>query len=777
LLLLLAGAQTALPAAPEAAHAVLRVELNGEEIGDLFVRLAPDGNDVYLQDVDFALLGIGKSGRIVELDGMPLVSLASLRPDLDFEIDEGELLLSIVAQPGLLGMHKFGGSRQPREAEYLKGNSAFVNYDLDYYRQPGASSAGTLLTHEIGVRSGRILALSSFAWERSGETSDYRRLRTEVIVDDSERMRRMTVIDTVGTSGPLGSALPIGGVTLAKNYSIDPYFIWFPTPQLAGSALTASDIEIYQNGFLTRRLHVPPGQFQIDDLQVAAIGAGSYDVVIRDAFGRETALSQPFYLSKDLLRRGLHAYNYGLGYMRDYSFSGDPEYGEPAFLADHRYGLLDRVTGGFSLEISEEVKMGGVSLDIGLGRAGVLEMGTALGGNEAARGGAGFLGYTYFARRFSANLHMRSYSGSYANLARVQQTAPVEFDGMLRLAFRPLRFSSLSASWARTDTTDGISRIRAGLTWNQRLTRKTHLSATLERQTSMPTDGLSQHDLRIFAGLHIYLPSRISLDVSHSSDDNSSRQVLTAGKNVPMQQGYGYQVSLERAAFDGLGDEFRPDLRFVANAAYGSYSAEYYEMAGEANWRLGMAGSLALVEGALYASRPLSQSFAVVRTADLEGVRVEYNGQTVGRTRSGGEVLVPNLRSYEVNRISIAEEDLPIDYVVERFERKVVPAPRSGAVVDFGLTRMQAVIGRLVAVDGEGEKRPLEHLALSIEGLRSDLSWRSGLDGEFYLENVPAGSHEMRGIGGGQIYACHLWVPVSKEAMIDLEEVQCEAVR
>jgi outer membrane usher protein len=213
------------------------------------------------------------------------------------------------------------------------------------------------------------------------------------------------------------------------------------------------------------------------------------------------------------------------------------------------------------------------------------------------------------------------------------------------------------------------------------------------------------------------------------------------------------------------------------NGPYGTYSAEYDELAGEPNWRVGVAGSMALVDGSLYASRPLSQSFAVVRTGDVKGVRVGFNGQTVGRTRRGGDILVPNLRPYEVNRLSIAEEDLPLDYTIERLEREIVPAPRSGAVVDFGPKRIQAVVGRLVLGGESEESRALEHAVLSIEGLPSDLSWRTGRDGEFYLENLPADRHEMKAAMRGRLYSCPLAVPSSDDSMIDVGEVECEELQ
>jgi outer membrane usher protein len=347
---------------------------------------------------------------------------------------------------------------------------------------------------------------------------------------------------------------------------------------------------------------------------------------------------------------------------------------------------------------------------------------------------------------------------------------------MIRLSLRAARFTSLSLSMAQSETVGGMSTFRPGLTLTQRLSPMMNLVATYERQRMELPNATPLDDNVVFVGLHLFLPQRISVDVTHASDGGSSRQTVSARRNIPLQEGYGYRVSLERSSYDGFDDEIRPSGYVVYNGAHGSYRAEYDQLGGSPTWRVGTAGSLSMVEGSLFASRPLQQSFAVVQAGNVDGIRVNYNGEPAGKTRRDGKLLVPNLRSYEVNKLSINQEDLPLEYSVEKYERDVIPSPRSGAVVDFGLQRLSAIFGRLVVRDGD-ETLPLEHMRLAIDGIPADLSWRSGADGEFYLENVPEGSHELLGAVEGVSYRCPLEVPITLESLTDLGEVTCERTR
>jgi outer membrane usher protein len=761
----------------ESQRAIFTVEVNGESKGEMFIRLAEDTDDVFLEIGDYTRLGLGfgESEGMVQIGGAPFISLAALKPRLKYEIDDSDLSLRIIALPEFSGVNRYPGFQGPAGADFLDGSSIFLNYDLDFYHPPDSATTDTVLSHELGFRKGRVLALSSFTWRRGTDISDYRRLQTQVIVDYRRSLRRLTVLDTVATSGLLGSTVSLLGASLAREFAIDPYFVRHPMPDLAGSVLTSSEIEIYQDGFLKSRYHVQPGEFQIEDLPISGIGVGSYDVVIRDAFGRETSLAENFYLARSLLRNGLHSYNYGIGLQRENTFDGDPEYGDPVLIGQHRYGLNSFVTAGGNLEISPDVYSAGLTADFKIDRFGVINLGASFGSGDTGSGAAAYLAYSYNAPRYSTNLLLRTFADGYTNLQRQRLTDPVRFVGVARFSFRASKRSSLSLNVSRLQTTGGAETFRPGLTYNQRINPMLSLIATYTRETRRMPDGLSVHDNIAFAGLHFFLPQRISVDVTHSSDGSSSHQSVSAHRNVPLQEGYGYRVALERAGFDGADDEIRPSGLIVYNGPVGTYRAEYDRYGGEPSWHVGTAGSLALVENSLFASRPLQQSFAVVRTGSLENVRVEYNGEPAGRTRSDGRLLVPNLRPYEVNKLAIQEEDLPLDYHVEKYEREIIPAPRSGAIVDFGLQRMSAIFGRLVLLE-QDRATPLEHMSLAIDGMAADLSWRSGLDGEFYLENIPSGGYDLLGMNGDRRYRCPIVIPADVEALFDLGEVHCEPV-
>lgn len=85
----------------------------------------------------------------------------------------------------------------------------------------------------------------------------------------------------------------------------------------------------------------------------------------------------------------------------------------------------------------------------------------------------------------------------------------------------------------------------------------------------------------------------------------------------------------------------------------------------------------------IFATNRIHDGFAVV-TVGPPDVAVSLNNREVARTGVFGRALVPDLRSYRVNRISINPLDLPIDASVEATAMNVVVARRSGVSVDFG---------------------------------------------------------------------------------------------
>jgi outer membrane usher protein len=96
----------------------------------------------------------------------------------------------------------------------------------------------------------------------------------------------------------------------------------------------------------------------------------------------------------------------------------------------------------------------------------------------------------------------------------------------------------------------------------------------------------------------------------------------------------------------------------------------------------------------------LDDSFALVRVGEYPGVQIYLDNQPVARTDSNGSALLPHLRPYEKNSVSIRQEDLPLDAQIGSFQLHAVPARRSGAVVEFPVRPSRGALLKLVLENG-----------------------------------------------------------------------------
>ena len=62
---------------------------------------------------------------------------------------------------------------------------------------------------------------------------------------------------------------------------------------------------------------------------------------------------------------------------------------------------------------------------------------------------------------------------------------------------------------------------------------------------------------------------------------------------------------------------------------------------------------------------PVGQSFALLRVPGVKGVEGFSSNQPIGRTNGSGDLLVPEILPYYGNRLSIADTDVPLDYVAD----------------------------------------------------------------------------------------------------------------
>ena len=117
------------------------------------------------------------------------------------------------------------------------------------------------------------------------------------------------------------------------------------------------------------------------------------------------------------------------------------------------------------------------------------------------------------------------------------------------------------------------------------------------------------------------------------------------------------------------------DLELFASAGQGSSNLSAY-----AN------GAVVAASGGVFFTRTIDDAFAVV-DAGAPGVAVELENNVVGRTGKSGKILVPGLRAYQKNNISITPEDLPLDVEYDGPKKLVTPSAASGVAVNFAVRR------------------------------------------------------------------------------------------
>jgi outer membrane usher protein len=224
-------------------------------------------------------------------------------------------------------------------------------------------------------------------------------------------------------------------------------------------------------------------------------------------------------------------------------------------------------------------------------------------------------------------------------------------------------------------------------------------------------------------GMTIPLGRRSSASVSGSSNGG----VQVQAQQTPVVIGdWGYQ------AYASGGDGAKTAFGVVQyKSAMGLLSAGVNQTAGQSTVRLESQGALSFMDRHFFPSNTIYDSFAVVDTAPLGDVHVYEENRDVGTTDKAGYLLVPDMRSFEINHIGIEPNDVPADADLALDKRIVRPQDRSGVVVRFPIHFSHSAL--LKIVDQAGHPLPLgSTVTLSATGSTVPV----GYDGDAYVEDL-----------------------------------------
>ncbi|MGH9650096.1 MAG: fimbria/pilus outer membrane usher protein, partial [Terriglobales bacterium] len=499
--------------------------------------------------------------------------------------------------------------------------SAFFNYSLTTQDLERVSLSG-----ESGLSLDGMLLFNSFTRNTQGQ---FVRGFTNLTLDNRERLRRWVIGDSFAGASGLGGSLLLGGVSLSRNFGLDPYFVRYPTLTYSGAALSATTVEIYINDTLVRREQLPPGPFELRNLPVVA-GRGSARIVLRDAFGRLEDVVLPGYFSSRVLAKGLSEYSYHLGLRRENTGTRSWDYGPLAFLGQHRFGVTDSLTAGFRLEATRDLVNGGPAIQARL-PFGEIEVAAAASHAKGTSGAAASLAYTYLGRPASLSASLRLLSPRYAHLNLEPERDRARFQANASASFHLHPRAGLTLQYAFSHLRDRGRNHRPSFLANLRVTRRATLllSGSHMRDTGRPSV------LELFGGVSYYLGKNTTANVSHRDVDGRGTTTFEVQKSLPVGEGFGYRVQAQR------GTQERLSGLFHYSAPFGRYEAQFDRSAGRTSTTLRLSGGSVSIGGRMYFTRPVQDAFALIRVPGVARVQGYFSNQKIGRTDARGDLLIP----------------------------------------------------------------------------------------------------------------------------------------
>lgn len=744
------------------ADIVLPVTLNAQPRGEVFARVS--GDDILLRVSDLSAMGLSgpqwetlvqrqKLEGAQSVDGEMLISLSRAAPHLTFHFDEANLEVAVIADPRLLKQTEMNlrGTR-PEDIDYSKDSSLFLNYAAST-RNLGSISAFV----EAGASFRGNLLLNTLSRSPSGEVV---RGITNLTIDDRPNLRRWIAGDATVVTDALGGSALLGGVTVSKFYGLDPYFVRFPSLAVTGATLTPAEVDIYLNGQLVSQTRIPPGPFELSNLPATA-GAGDLRVVIRDVYGREQVIANPYYYSTAVLAEGLSEYSYSVGALREGFGSRSFDYGDPVLLAYHRKGVTQTVTLGGRVEAGRDLLSVGSIVGLRT-RAGDVDFGLAASETDGRTGYAAQAGYQYLARRYSFGARARLFSDHYATTSLPATNDRPLVDASVFGAI-PIPRGSVAVQYSSTDNRDGADLSRATVSMNLTVTK----SVSFFLSAAGIDDG-SRRFGEYFAGLSFYLGGNTTANAGIRQVDDGQELSIDIQRPLPVGTGYGYRLS----ARSGEDDERDGTSVFQYQTSFGRYEASVEPFADDRDISLSAAGGLIYQRGTFLVSRPVQESFALVRVPGVPNVRVYASNQQVGRTDRNGNLLVANLLPYYGNPLRINDQDIPLTYDVQDVEKVVAPPSRGGAYVEFPVSPIRTITGSVIVRGKAAELLPsYGQIILSREG--SDHESPLGRAGEFYFENVASGRYRATIQFEQGDCTFELTVPSGTEPAIDFGRLAC----
>lgn len=539
-----------------------------------------------------------------------------------------------------------------------------------------------------------------------------RRLQTVYEQDFPDTFTRLSIGDSFTAAPRWGRITPFAGVQYGTDFSMDPRDSWRPYSAFQALLRERSEVDVRVNGVVRQKQSVDPGfsHFEI----TPETGLNEVEVIIREASGLTRIEDYSFFASEESLAEGVMDYSVSLGLPR--RFSGIASEYDDTLIANGR--VRRGLTNALTAEAYSEFGAGGGVLGGGgqvtAGKLGIVSL--SGGVSRAEDGHTGHIisaGFERDTRRGSLQLQARFADPRYSDTV---STLGLEFPDRSIRASAGIFTPAGSFRAAYIEEEDKVLRDRRFLSfgWEKPLRGdRVSFSASAYQDFARDETGFA-------IGLRASFGPYNAGGGYQSAGGREASSVQVSRSRMP---GERVQWSLG-AAEGGAGAVYQGDLTADLGAADLFLNGGVY---GETNQiTAGLRGGFAVMPGAAALQRQTTGATAIVRMPDLKGMPIYKDNRIIAVTGENGLAVIPDVRPYEINTLSLRPEDVPLDYDVADFTTRFIPR-RGLSEVRFDVRRETALA--FTAVFPTGEHLPP---GSRVELLRSGLVCPVGLEGRVY---------------------------------------------
>lgn len=651
---------------------------------------------------------------------------------VELVVNEDDAVVAVTIPASRLPVQTNGRERSQALSPAAPG--VLVNYSLSGLASEASQGASLALDARTAGRWG-VFQTTGQLNASSGRGGEFQRGITRWQRDDLDRQLTWQAGDVF--AGSSRSIVGLGGVRVAKDpRALDPTTPTYPVPFLGGIALDPGTVEVLANEARVLQRDVGRGPFVVDGNPLSA-GANQTAVVVRDAYGRESVLSeQRFYVSPTLLRDGLTTWDVAVGRVREDAAT----YGTLGASAAMAWGASDQWTFRAGGQMDEDqnghLTLGATTV---LGTFGTLDVEA---GQSTEGGRRWSAAYDYQGPTFGARLEHERNDAFW----RLRSSTALDVQERTRasVSWRPHRDVSLRAGYAAVQTERTQTRF---------LDASVSVRRGLHRFGAGVVRDFERGDTRVDLGYQLALGShRVAARVRSAPDANAWGLRYAGRVNVK-----GQDVSLAADVEDGArGMEARGMASWNTNVGFARVSASSGFGTPYASGTF--SGAVHFDRQGVSFLRPASSAFAVIDVPGQANVPVRVGGRVIGQTNAKGRLVTGNVGALHPTAVRLDDRALPVGVQLGDTEQEAMAGRLAGMHVVFPVTTDQARTFRLTGAT----------ISPGTTATTAREQTQAGFDGLLYLEHPEPGmAVEVAGV-------CRAVLPSPLPSVATTTPLECE---